>query len=462
MSAVWGPDTVERALAGATADDTVVIAQDSAQVNVRWAGSSLTTNGVTRDRSLTVVSVVGGRVGVASRDGVVDEAGVRELVAQAEATARDSEPAADARPLVGPDEAGSSTTAWDADLPEVGAADVAPFTGALAAVFDRARSEGWSLAGYGEQTVTTSWLGTSTGVRVRHDQPDGHATSTGRTPDGARSVWAGRHARKLAGVDVAGLGDELAQLLQWSQRRVDLPAGRYDTILPPTAVADFVIYALWSLAGRAADEGRSAFAKPGGGTRLGDRIAVPGLNLWSDPAEPGLETTPFTVVAAGDESSSVFDNGLPVGRTDWIADGVLSALVDSRASGSAAGRPFTPPPGNLVLDAGGSGSQAELVSRTEDGLLLTSLWYIREVDPQTLLLTGLTRDGVFRVEGGEVVGAVNNFRWNESPVDALSRISDSAGVEQTIPREWGDYWTLAKAAPLRIDGFNMSSVSQAT
>jgi predicted Zn-dependent protease len=114
------------------------------------------------------------------------------------------------------------------------------------------------------------------------------------------------------------------------------------------------------------------------------------------------------------------------------------------------------------VDAGGAGGLTDLVAGTERGLLLTSLWYIRMVDPQSLLLTGLTRDGVFLVEGGEIVGAVNNFRWNESPVDLLGRITAAGAPEPTIPREWGDYFTLAVCPALRLEGFNMSSVSQAT
>ena len=124
---------------------------------------------------------------------------------------------------------------------------------------------------------------------------------------------------------------------------------------------------------------------------------------------------------------------------------------------------MTPAIDNLILDApGADGSLAELVSRTSRGLLLTCLWYIREVDPQTLLLTGLTRDGVYLVENGEVTGAVNNFRFNESPVGMLNRITEVGGTVPTLPREWADYFTRAAMPPVRVEGFNMSSVSQAS
>ncbi len=118
--------------------------------------------------------------------------------------------------------------------------------------------------------------------------------------------------------------------------------------------------------------------------------------------------------------------------------------------------------GNLILDAQGTASLDEMIAATERGLLLTCLWYIREVEPQTLLLTGLTRDGVYLVENGRVSGAVNNFRFNESPVDLLGRISKAGASTPTLPREWGDYFARASMPPLLVQDFNMSTVSQAS
>ena len=124
---------------------------------------------------------------------------------------------------------------------------------------------------------------------------------------------------------------------------------------------------------------------------------------------------------------------------------------------------MTPYVDNLILDGPGGGASLDaMVATTDRGLLLTCLWYIREVDPQTLLLTGLTRDGVYLIEGGEVVGAVNNFRFNESPVDMLGRLVEVGATVPTLPREWVDYFTRTAMPPLRVEGFNMSSVSQAT
>ncbi len=163
--------------------------------------------------------------------------------------------------------------------------------------------------------------------------------------------------------------------------------------------------------------------------------------------------------SGGDQS--VFDNGLPVGATDWIREGELHRLTTTRHSAGLTGLPVAPAIGNLILDGGDPGlSLDEMVAGTERGLLLTCLWYIREVDPATLLLTGLTRDGVYLVEHGEVVGEVNNFRFNESPVDLLGRASQAGRTEKTLPREWGDWFTRAAMPALRVPDFNMSSVSQ--
>jgi predicted Zn-dependent protease len=160
--------------------------------------------------------------------------------------------------------------------------------------------------------------------------------------------------------------------------------------------------------------------------------------------------------------TSVFDNGLDLTATDWIRDGRLEALTQTRSSAATSGSPVTPYVDNLIVDGGGTSSLDEMVASTDRGLLVTCLWYIRTVDPETLLLTGLTRDGVYLVEGGEVTGTVTNFRWNESPVDLLGRVAQSSLSVPTLPREWSDYFTWTQMPALRIPDFNMSSVSLAS
>jgi predicted Zn-dependent protease len=311
--------------------------------------------------------------------------------------------------------------------------------------------------------MSTTYLGTSTGLRLRTDQPTGRVELNGKSPDFARSVWSGTSTRDFADVSVAALAAEVEQKMRWSQRRVDLPAGRYETLLPPSAVSDLMIYLYWTMEARDADEGRNVFARQGGGNRIGDRLAELPLTLRSDPAASGLETAPFQVVSASSGAASVFDNGLAAPAIDWITDGVLTNLVRPRAWALKQTAPATVAVDNLILeDRSATVAPADMVAATERGLLLTTLWYIREVDPQTLLLTGLTRDGVFLVEGGEVTGAVNNFRFNESPVDLLGRITQASRTERTLPREWNDWFTRAAMPAVRVPDFHMSSVSPAS
>ncbi|APE20805.1 MULTISPECIES: metallopeptidase TldD-related protein [Streptomyces] len=461
MSRVSKPyEIVERALELSRADGCVVIADEESSANLRWAGNALTTNGVTRGRTLTVIATVDGAQGTAS--GVVSRSAVtvddlEPLVRAAEAAARAAGPAEDAQPLV--TDVPSSPDFTDAPA-ETSSAVFADFAPALGEAFARARAGGRELYGFANHELTSTYLGTSTGLRLRHDQPNGTLELNAKSPDRARSAWAGRSTRDFKDVDPAALDAELATRLGWAERRIELPAGRYETLLPPTAVADLLIYQLWSSTARDAVEGRTVFSKPGGGTRLGETLSPLPLTLRSDPNEPGLESAPFVIAHSSGDDSSVFDNGLPIAPTDWMRDGTLDRLITTRHTAELTGLPVAPGAGNLILDGGGEHSLEEMVAATERGLLLTCLWYIREVDPATLLLTGLTRDGVYLVENGEVVGEVNNFRFNESPVDLLSRASEAGRTEKTLPREWSDWFTRAAMPALRIPDFNMSSVSK--
>ncbi|MEV8228220.1 metallopeptidase TldD-related protein [Streptomyces sp. NPDC079167] len=462
MSRVSKPyEIVERALELSTADGCVVVADESSSANLRWAGNALTTNGVTRGRTLTVIATVDGAEGTAS--GVVSRSAVTRddlepLVRAAEAAARGAGPAEDAQPLV----SGVPVSADFTEPPaETGSAVFDGFAPALGDAFARARSGGRELYGFAHHQLNSTYLGTSTGLRLRHDQPNGTLELNAKSPDRTRSAWAGRATRDFKDVDPAALDAELARRLGWAERRIELPAGRYETLLPPTAVADLLIYQYWSAGARDAAEGRTVFSRPGGGTRIGETLSELPLTLRSDPHAPGLESAPFVIAHASGDGASVFDNGLPLAPTEWIKDGRLERLTTTRHSAGLTGLPVAPSMDNLVLEGGGERSLEEMVAATTGRtLLLTCLWYIREVDPASLLLTGLTRDGVYLVEDGEVLGEVNNFRFNESPVGLLSRASEAGRTERTLPREWGDYFTRAAMPALRVPDFHMSSVSR--
>jgi predicted Zn-dependent protease len=456
-------DAVERALQAARCDDCVVIADETSTANLRWAANSLTTNGVARSRQLTVIAINRAgdtaQAGVISRAGVYDEQ-IADIVAEAEKAAAEAEPAQDAQPLV--TAAGPAGQGWD-DPPSATEIGVfGSFAPDLGNAFAAAASGGRKLYGFAEHLMTSTYVGTSAGLRLRHDQPTGRLELNAKSADLTASAWTGLGTPDFADLDLIALEADLERQLGWAERTVELPAGRYETLLPPTAVADLLIYLYWSSGAKDAIDGRTVFSKPGGGTRVGEQLTNMPLSLLSDPAEPGLECAPFVIAHASSRESSVFDNGLPTPRTEWISAGTLAALTQTRHSAQLSGLPVTPAIDNLILDAGGAGdSLQDMVARTSRGLLLTCLWYIREVDPQTLLLTGLTRDGVYLVENGEVTGAVNNFRFNESPVGMLGRITEAGATVPTLPREWSDFFTRAAMPPVRVDGFNMSSVSQA-
>jgi predicted Zn-dependent protease len=471
-------EAVERALELSRADDCIVIADESSTANLRWAGNTLTTNGVTRSNRLTVIALRGSgdqvAAGVVSRS-AVDSADLEDLVRAAEADAAGNEPAEDAAPLLSDPVPGSG--GWDEEPAETGIGVYEGFAPALGAAFEEAEAAGHRLYGFANHVLNSTFLGSSAGLRLRHDQPTGLLELNAKGSGG--STWAGVGTRDFTDVDVAGLAAGLARRLEWGERRIDLPAGRYETILPPSSVADLMIYLYWSAGAQDAHDGRTVFSAPGGGTRVGERLSEVPITLSSDPRAAGLESSPFVIAHASSRESSVFDNGLGLAATDWISGGTLNALTQTRRSAGLTGLPLTPAVDNLILTGpgarspglpeggrphtgGGGASLDDMVARTERGLLLTCLWYIREVDPQRLLLTGLTRDGVYLVENGEVTGAVNNFRFNESPVDLLGRISEVGATGPTLPREWSDYFTRAAMPPVRVPDFNMSTVSQAS
>jgi predicted Zn-dependent protease len=460
MSLIPPHQVVDRAIEAAGGEDCVVIVEESNQSEVRFANNTTTTNGRRHDRRVIVVrfcAVDGGiAAGVAIRSGDVD---VDAMVEAAAADARSSPPNPDAAELIG--------GVVDADFAEGPAAgDLGPFEpilDGLGAAFDRARSSDRVLSGFVEHQMDTTYLGSSTGLRRRHVQPTGALQVVARSVDGSRSAWVADATGDLATLDVAAMDARLVARLEWAKRSIALPEGRYEVVLPPESVADLMIDVANYAGGQDAEEGRTVFSAPGGGTRIGERLSELPFRLYGDPAEPGLECAPFLTVGASSSEASVFDNGIDVGAVAWLEEGRLANLRYHRAGAARSGARFAPPVDNLVLELdGASGSTEDLVAHTERGLLLTCLWYIREVDPQTLLLTGLTRDGVYLVEDGEVVGAVNNFRFNESPVDLLGRVIEAGASTRAIGREFGEWVNRSRMPPLRVAGFNMSSTSAAS
>jgi len=454
-------DLVERAQSASTADGCVVIASEHSETNLRFASNSLTTNGQMQSRSVTVISTFdkadGQSAGVVTR-AITSVEEVDDLVRVSEAAGRNADVAEDSAPLV---DNYPNDDDYAGEPARTSVAVFEQFAAALGAEFERWRKADRLLFGFAEHQMTSYYLATSTGLRRRFDQPDGRLELNGKSRDFSQSAWFSQHYPDYSDVDVAAVSAEVDRRLDWAAKTIELPAGRYETILPPTAVSDLIIPVYWAASARDADDGRSVFAKADG-TRIGERLADLPFTWRSDPDDPQLRSAPFQIVTQSFGSmTSVFDNGAPTPAIDWIRDGVLTNLMRNRGY---AAKTTTEPAlfvDGMSLDAGGTASIDEMVASTERGLLLTCLWYLREVDPQTLLTTGLTRDGVYLVENGAVTAAVNNFRFNESPVDLLRRATQVGRTEHTLSREWSDFFSRTAMPAMRIPDFNMSTVSQA-
>nr|MBA2473176.1 TldD/PmbA family protein [Pseudonocardiales bacterium] len=255
------------ALAASKADGCIVVLTDTSEVNLRWANSTMTTNGHTTTRSFAVISVVGDSaigtsavgtsVGVVSGNGVdLDE--VRAVVAASEEAACQSGPSRDAAPLID----GTADDDFDAPAAATEIGVFARLTDELATAFRASRNE--LFYGFAEHRLETTWLASSTGLRRRWVQPTGTVELNGKIAgDLTRSAWAGAYTADFTDLDFTALVAEVRRRLSWSGRQVELPAGRYETILPPSAVADLMLYMAESMDGRPAHEGRSPFAAPG-------------------------------------------------------------------------------------------------------------------------------------------------------------------------------------------------------
>ena len=424
---------MERALAASRAQGCVVIVEELSQAEVRFANNTTTTNGVRRDRRVAVVSFRAApgdgsagfarmAVGVASGSGDVE---VTDLVRASEAEAAGATPADDASPLVDP---AASDDAGGGDADGAAAFDSRPSP--RRPPRSAASSPGSAPPSNGPGRPETGWRASpatawrpSTWARA---PASGSATSSrpapwelvARSADGTRSVWAGAGTSSLdfADIDVAAFEARLDRRLAWARRPVELPAGRYEVLLPPDATVDLMVPMSEAMSGRDAEEGRSPFSAPGGGTKLGVSLCPLPFDLTGDPHRRGLESAPFLVTGASGTDVSVFDNGFPVTRTGWLEGGTLRRLRYHRAAAARSGTEPAMPVGNLMLSLpGATASLDDMIASTDRALLLTCLWYIREVDPVTLLLTGLTRDGVYLVEHGEVVGRGQQLPLQREP-----------------------------------------------
>lgn len=433
----------DRALALSSADETRVNITSAWSGNTRFADASITTSGSVTNTSITVTVTIGKRRASASTNVLTDE-GLRRTIELAARLARVSPEDPELMPELGP-QAYSEVSAFvdrTADLlPEERASAVKQ---AVTAALEAGKAAGpIFVAGYLEASSHATAVATSHGLFTYHRTTDADFSVTARTPDRTGSGWARGGAHDWGVIDPATIGRVAAQKAVASRNPQAIAPGLYTAVLEPQAVTDLVPLLAGAFSARAADEGRSAFSKPGGGTRIGEKVADERVTLYSDPSDRGLLGQPFD------------EEGLPVSRTVWIENGILKNLSYSRFWAQKQGvRPTGTGllAGGLAL-SGGTKSTEELIAGCERGVLVTHFFYIRPLDPRTALFTGLTRDGAFLIERGAIARPLKNFRWNESPLLMLNRLEEIGRPE---PTEAG---RLMPA--LRLKNFNFTSSSDA-
>jgi predicted Zn-dependent protease len=431
-----------RVLSFSTADQTRVTVASERSGNTRFADGSITTSGGTTDTAVTV-TVTFGRRRASSSTNVLDDASLKRTVDLASRLARLAPEDPELMPELGPQtyQAVEAFVEATADLDAEARADA--IGRAVAAASSAGKDAGAIFtAGYLEANVRAIAVATSNGLFAYHRSTDADFSVTARTPDRSGSGWAHGGARDWTAVDPVAIGRVAAQKAVASRNPQEISPGLYTAVLEPQAVTDLIPLLGGALNARNADEGRSAFSTPGGGTRIGEKVADERVTLYSDPADTNLRGQPFD------------GEGLPIRRMVWIEKGILRNLAYTRFWAEKQGKEPTGPPlaGGLAL-VGGSKSTEELIAGCARGILVTHFFYIRSLDPRTVLQTGLTRDGAFLIEAGRITKSLKNFRWNESPLLMLNRLEDIGRPEPTAA---------GRLMPaLRVRDFNFTSLSDA-
>jgi predicted Zn-dependent protease len=428
-------------LAMSKANSCIVTVAGSEERHVRFAQNMATTNGSPSGIEVGIESHFGKKSGSASGTDLSDDA-LADLVAASESTAQLAPENPEFMPPIDPQKYATCT----AFSPVTQATTSAMLATAIQPVLQQAQAKNLQASGFLNIGTSFSSFANSKGLFVYNQETDVLHTVTARTPDGTGAGWAGTTHLDFSQLDVAGMGATAIDKAVRSRQPVRLSPGKYTVILEPSAVSDLVGLLVEEMDQRSADEGRSFATKKGGGSRLGENVFGKYVSLYSDPNDP--------LVPGGTYS----DDGLAAQRTTWIDGGVLKNLQCGRYWAQKTKRAPVPSPTSLTM-TGGTTSTADMIKQTKRGLLITRFWYIREVDPQTVLLTGLTRDGVFLIEDGEITKPACNFRFNESPVAMLNKV---VALGPSVRAYGEESIGLPIAVPtLLVNEFTLSSVSNA-
>lgn len=404
--------------------------------NTRFAMGGITSTGDVAESTLTI-ALAFGKQHAHTVTNQLDPRSVAEAIVRLRSMAKLAPADPEYMPPLGPQKYLDVPDAYDPALDRLGAAARAD---AAKTSLAAARDAGVNIAGF-IQHRTGSWaLASSAGLSTYHLATMTNFTATARTPDGTGSGWGGATGNRWREVDTDAVTKVAIDKAVRSQKARALAPGRYTVVLESAAVRDLLQFLTRSLEARSADEGRSFFAKAGGGTKVGERLFGEHVTLRSDPTRAETPGAPFD------------GEGLPMRPITWIDQGRIAALAYTRYWAARQGKTPTGTPSGYEL-AGGAGSNADLLAGVKKGILITRFWYTRWLDPQTVMVTGLTRDGVFLIENGAVTTPVNNFRFNESPVNMLKNAD-------LLTRDTARIYDMRVPA-LRTHDFNLASVSQA-
>ena len=410
--------------------------------NIRFAANRISTSGGVSNSQLVVQSGYGPKHAVVTTGDFTPE-GIERAVRQSEAIAKLTPDDPEVMPLLPPQQYNDVKAFFDAT------ANLTPSDRAAAAhtAIDAAKAAGdlaaagFIIAGSGYNAIASN-----TGMYAYFPATSANYQLTVRTNDGTGSGWAAADHPDWAQIDFKAVSDRAIQKARASRNPVAVEPGRYTVILEPQAVGDLVQLLAFSLDARSADEGRSAFSRTGGGTKIGEKIVDAKVTLFSDPADPQLLGQPYN------------GEGLPLNREVWIENGVLKQLAYSRFW--AQKKSARPNNGGLgaVKMVGGDVTTEQMIASTPRGILVTRLWYLRQVDPRTVLYTGLTRDGTFLIENGKITKAVKNLRFNESPLFMLNNLEMLGRAERVAGTESGGNVVFPT---IKVRDFNFTSLSDA-
>ena len=395
---------IDKVLAYSKADEMSVGLSGDRTGNIRYARNTVSTSGESNNLSLAVTAVFGKKSGTATIN-EFDDASLEKTVRRAEEIARLAPENPEYMPMLGPQTYLETKGFVDTT------AKIDPDYRAKVAFdsIDACAKKNLTAAGYLEDSAGFSAIGNSKGLFGYNRATSVDFSVTVRTADGTGSGYVSRDFNDTTKLNVKDATNVAVQKALASTNARALEPGKYTVILEPTASAELLQNMMRSMDARNADEGRSFLSKKGGGIRLGEKLFDERVTIYSDPMNPEIPGSPYS----GD--------GRPQEKTVWVEKGVVKNMYYSRYWAEKKGVKAVTPPSRFILE-GGTQSLADLIKSTDKGILVTRFWYIRAVDPQTLLYTGLTRDGTFYIENGQIKFPIKNFRFNESPVIMLNNL----------------------------------------